>query len=81
MLAILKRLLSPKWPQGEPLVQGGFRWGTRLADGRIVGAPGVTFHPYTRCGLCQQQLDQADQQQKPAERIATDAEGGCDARV
>ena len=43
----------------EPLVRGGFRYGTRLTNGEIVYAPGVTFTPAPICALCQKQLDEA----------------------
>ncbi len=59
----LKNLISsdrPEWPEGEPLVSGGIRWGTRLPDGSIIGGPGVTFTPLpVVCPLCQSKLDEA----------------------
>lgn len=46
-----------RWPEGEPLMSGDFRWGTRLKDGTIVGAPGVIFTPLPICSRCQQAIE------------------------
>jgi hypothetical protein len=50
----LKSWVGQRWPEGTPLISGGVRWGTRLEDGKIVGAPGTHFTPLPICSRCQQ---------------------------
>jgi hypothetical protein len=69
------RLLRPhRWPEGTPLMSGGVRWGTRLDDGTIEGAPGVRFTPLV-CSRCQQAID-AEAEQNAAGKAGHHTEDG-----
>jgi hypothetical protein len=60
MIRWLKSLFAAKWPVGEPLLRAdGFRWGTRMANGSIVPAPGVRIDPWPVCPSCGKQLNEA----------------------
>lgn len=54
-----------QWPEGEPLMSGDVRWGTRLKDGTIIGAPGVSFTPV--CSRCQQAIEAETEQTDAAQ--------------
>lgn len=45
LLARLAALFAPRWPEGEPLIAGGVRWGTRLPSGEVVPAPNTSIMP------------------------------------
>ena len=66
-LVSLPGLRNNRWPEGEALISGGFRWGTRLPDGRIVGAPGVRFTPLPICSECQQAIEADGEERAAAE--------------
>jgi hypothetical protein len=65
----LKDLFEPRWPEGEPVMTpGGLRYGTQLADGRIVLARGFRV---TR--LPEQQAEGAPQRHGDADRVQDEA--------
>jgi len=75
-----------QWPEGTPLMSGSVRWGTRLEDGTIVGASGVSFTLLPICSRCQQAIE-AEAKQNDAAKAEHHAEntrlprisGGCEA--
>lgn len=67
-IARVLRLRPRQWPEGEPLMIGGDRVGTRLADGTIVGAPGVAFDPLPICSRCQEAIE-AEAHERDADRV------------
>jgi hypothetical protein len=52
----IKGFFEQKWPDGEPLVAGGVRWGTKLPDGSIVGGENVRIEAVPICSLCHHEL-------------------------
>ena len=49
LFARLAKLLAPRWPDGEPLIAGGVRWGTRLPSGEVIPAPNTSIMPAASC--------------------------------
>jgi hypothetical protein len=71
--SIFARLTAPKWPEGEPLIKGSIRWGTRLPDGSLLLAPGVSFTPINDCILSKSELHQADNRHRQSDSIKQEA--------
>ena len=45
LFARLAALFAPRWPEGEPLLAGEIRYGTRLPSGDIVFASNAHVEP------------------------------------
>lgn len=51
LFARLAAWFAHRWPDGEPLVAGGVRYGTRLPDGSVIPAPNTRME-LIRCRDC-----------------------------
>jgi hypothetical protein len=58
LFARFAQLFAPRWPEGEPLVAAGIRYGTRFPSGDIVFAPNAHVEPLRPCS-CKGQLHEA----------------------